>query len=124
MFLEKIKRKLALGSVFFLSEPRKIALDRWLRGREESQILQKADCVIISYGKSGRTWLRVMLSRFYQLKYNLPENSLIGLDNLHTINPDIPWIFFTHDNYLGFYRKRGFQKGLLPEKGGGAGTGS
>ena len=32
------------------------------------QKLRRADCVVVSFGKSGRTWLRVMLSRFYQLQ--------------------------------------------------------
>jgi len=98
--LAKLTRILVLGAVFFLPEHKKIALDRRLRGREEFRKLQQADCVIISYGKSGRTWLRVMLSRFYQLKHGLPDNSLIGFDNLHARNPDIPRILFTHDNYL------------------------
>jgi hypothetical protein len=98
--LTKLTRTLALGAVFFLSEQKKIAIDRRLRGREEFRKLQQADCVIVSYGKSGRTWLRVMLSRFYQLKHNLPENNLIVFDNLHKKNRDIPRIFFTHDNYL------------------------
>ena len=98
--LVKIIRMLARGAFFFLPEHKKIAIDRRLRGREEFRKLQKADCVIISYGKSGRTWLRVMLSRFYQLKHNLPDYSLIVFDNLHAKNQDIPRIFFTHDNYL------------------------
>ena len=98
--LEKLTRTLVLGAVFFLPEHKRIALDRRLRGREEFRKLEKADCVIISYGKSGRTWLRVMLSRFYQLKHGLSDYSLIVFDNLHARNPDIPRIFFTHDNYL------------------------
>jgi len=98
--LMKLSRILALRAVFFLPEQKKIAIDRRLRGREELRKLKKADCVIVSFGKSGRTWLRVMLSRFYQLKHNLPDNSLIVFDNLHAKNRDIPRIFFTHDNYL------------------------
>jgi hypothetical protein len=98
--LAKLTRLLVRGTVFFLPEHKKIAIDRRLRGREEFHKLQQADCVIVSYGKSGRTWLRVMLSRFYQLKHGLPDNSLIGFDNLHAKNPAIPLIFFTHDNYL------------------------
>ena len=98
--LMKITRILVMGALFFLPEHKRIAIDRRLRGREEFRKLQKADCVIVSFGKSGRTWLRVMLSRFYQLKHGLPDNSLIAFDNLHTKNRDIPLIFFTHDNYL------------------------
>ena len=98
--LAKIIRLLVWGAVFFLPEHKRIAIDRRLRGREEFRKLQKSDCVIVSYGKSGRTWLRVMLSRFYQLKHGLPDNSLIAFDNLQAKNRDIPLIFFSHDNYL------------------------
>ena len=98
--LTKLIRMLVRGAGFFRPEHKKIAIDRRMRGREEFHKLQKSDCVIVSYGKSGRTWLRVMLSRFYQLKHDLPVNSLIVFDNLHAKNPDIPRIFFTHDNYL------------------------
>jgi len=98
--LMKIIRTLVRGVLFFLPEHKRIAIDRRLRGREEFRKLQQADCVIVSFGKSGRTWLRVMLSRFYQLKHGLPEYSLIAFDNLHAKNRDIPLIFFTHDNYL------------------------
>jgi len=98
--LAKFTRLLVRGAVFLLPEDKRIAIDRRLRGREEFGKLRQADCVIVSYGKSGRTWLRVMLSRFYQLKHGLPDRSLIAFDNLHAKNPDIPLIFFTHDNYL------------------------
>jgi hypothetical protein len=98
--LMKITRILVRGAFFFLPEHKRIAIDRRLRGREEFRKFQKADCVIVSFGKSGRTWLRVMLSRFYQLKHGLPDYNLIGFDNLHAKNRDIPLVFFTHDNYL------------------------
>jgi hypothetical protein len=100
---KKVSRFLILGLCFWLPAERRIRLERWLRGREEFYKLQRADCVVVSFGKSGRTWLRVLLSRFYQLKHDLPEHSLIGFDNLHRKNAAIPRIFFTHDNYLKDY---------------------
>jgi len=63
-------------------------------------MLQRADCVVVSYGKSGRTWLRVMISRFYQLRYGMPQDALLSFDNLHKRNGAIPKILFTHDNYI------------------------
>jgi hypothetical protein len=100
---KKISRFLILGLCFWLPAERKIRLERRLRGKEEFRKLQQADCVVVSFGKSGRTWLRVLLSRFYQLKHGLAENNLIGFDNLHRKNTAIPRIFFTHDNYLKDY---------------------
>ncbi len=101
--LKKLTRWLVLWPLFFVPRARKIAIERRLRGREQFQKLRKADCVIVSFGKSGRTWLRVMLSRFYQIKHGLSHRHLIGFDNLHYKNRAIPKIFFTHDNYLKDY---------------------
>jgi hypothetical protein len=101
--LKKLTRFLVLGLLFFLPKEKKIRIDRWLRGKEEYRKLKLADGVIVSFGKSGRTWLRVMLSRFYQVKYGIGERHLIGFDNLHKKNRAIPKLFFTHDNYLKDY---------------------
>jgi hypothetical protein len=87
----------------FYPEERKLAAERWLRGREQFHKLGLADIVIVSFGKSGRTWLRVMLSRAYQQMHGLPPRALIGFDNFHSMNRAIPKIFFTHDNYIKDY---------------------
>jgi hypothetical protein len=98
-----LSRELAIALVFFLPEARRIRFERWLRGREETRRLQRADVAIVSFGKSGRTWLRVMISRYYQLVYGIPERALLGFDNYHRRNSRIPKIFFTHDNYIKDY---------------------
>jgi alcohol sulfotransferase len=77
-----------------------IAAERQLRGREQLARLREADIVIVSFGKSGRTWLRVMLSHLFRIRHNLPDNALLGFDNFHNMNPAVPRIFFTHDNYI------------------------
>jgi len=89
---------------------RRIAVERWIRGREQVRRLRQADCSVVSYGKSGRTWLRVLLSRFYQVHHGLPERMLIGFDNLHRECPAVPRIFFTHDNYVKDYTGSGDSK--------------
>jgi hypothetical protein len=85
------------------SRERRKASERWLRGWLEYRRLQPADWVLMSWGKSGRTWLRVMLSRFYQVRYGLPASELLDFDNLHRRNPAAPRVFFTHNNYLRDY---------------------
>lgn len=80
-----------------------IRAERYLRGREQYSSLKKADAVVVSFGKSGRTWLRVMISRLYQQVYDLPEDVLIGFDNFHNMDNRVPRLFFTHDNYIGDY---------------------
>jgi hypothetical protein len=59
--------------------------------------VKRADYVFVSYPKSGRTWVRAMLTRLYHLRYGTPDNLLLRLDNLHRIEPRIPVVFFTHD---------------------------
>ncbi|MBC7132404.1 MAG: sulfotransferase domain-containing protein [Roseovarius sp.] len=81
----------------------RIRAERRLRGHEDAKKLRRADAVVVSYGKSGRTWLRVMMSRLYQQVHGLPEDILIGFDNFHNLDARIPRIFFTHDNYIGDY---------------------
>lgn len=74
--------------------------ERKLRGVEQFDKLQKADIVVVSFGKSGRTWLRVMISHLFRVMYSLPENAILGFDNFHNLNRRVPKIFFTHDNYI------------------------
>ncbi len=98
-----VSRHIVLAGLFFLPRSRRVAIERRLRGKEEFRKLQLADWALISWGKSGRTWFRVMLSRFYQLKYGLPANRLLEFDNLHRMNPAVPKVFFSHNNYIRDY---------------------
>ena len=100
---KKLRREVAVALLFFLPEERRIRFERWLRGRDETRRLERADVAIVSFGKSGRTWLRVMISRYYQLVHGIPERALLGFDNYHRRNASIPKIFFTHDNYIKDY---------------------
>lgn len=102
-----ITRHVVLALAFWMPAERRIRLERWLRGREEARKLGLADAVIVSYGKAGRTWLRVMLSRYLTLAYGLRGERLIGFDNFHRQNPRCPKLFFTHDNYLRDYTGAG-----------------
>ena len=68
--------------------------------------------MVLSRAKSGRTWLRAMLSRLYQQHYSLAEAQLIEFDNFHRQNASIPTIYFTHGHYL---RERFAAPGWLAE---------
>jgi hypothetical protein len=103
VIIKKLTRETVVRANFFRPQAERQALERRLRGREEFHKLREADCVVVSFGKSGRTWLRVMLSRYYQLRYRLSQRHLIGFANLHDKNRAIPKILFTHDNYLRDY---------------------
>lgn len=98
-----ISRHLVTGILFFLPKTKRIAIERRLRGKEEYRKLRNADWVLMSWGKSGRTWFRVMLSRFYQVKHGLPQRMLLEFDNLHRKNPAVPRVLFSHNNYMRDY---------------------
>lgn len=102
-----ISRHVVLALAFWMPAERKRRLERWLRGREEARKLRLADAVIVSYGKAGRTWLRVMISRYLTLAYGLRGERLIGFDNFHRQDARVPKLFFTHDNYLRDYTGAG-----------------
>ncbi len=96
-------RELLVACLWPLPPSWRKATERWLRGRDEYRRLGKADAVVVSWGKSGRTWLRLMLSRFYQVRHGLPETAFLEFDNLKRARPEIPALFFTHGNYLRDY---------------------
>jgi hypothetical protein len=109
-----VLRHLILLLGFWLPATRRKKIERWLRGREEFKKLERCDWVLMSWGKSGRTWLRVMLSRAYQLKGNLDASELLDFDNFRQRDSQLPAVFFTHNNYLRDYTgnahsKRHFQ---------------
>ena len=85
-------------------------LERWARGMEETHKLAKSDFAFVSYGKCGRTWLNVMLSKYFQLRYALPDRVLFDFDNLHQLNPSLPTVLLTHDNYIRDYVRSGPRK--------------
>ncbi len=75
--IRKLKRFLFRITHFYLPASEKLLRERSIRGKEQFKSLNKADYVIVSFGKSGRTWLRMMISRVYQLQYNLSEIELV-----------------------------------------------
>jgi hypothetical protein len=100
-----LSREALVGSLAFLQSATRSRLNRWLKGRHEYRKLQACDYVIVSFPKSGRTWLRIMLSRYYQVSHGVTRTDMLGSANYHKQNSKIPTIMFTHDNYLGDYTK-------------------
>lgn len=77
------------------------ALHRWKderrRTRKRLPALSLADVLFISHAKSGRTWLRALMSNVWHQTYGVPENELIEFGNFKAFDPRIPNIGFTHD---------------------------
>lgn len=54
---------------------------------------KKADVLIFSVGKSGRTWLRVLLIKYISLKFGVP----FKISEIYHPDPLIPSLFFSHE---------------------------
>jgi len=50
----------------------------------------------LSPPKSGRTWLRVMLTRVFHLAFGTPADRILRFSNVHRLAPAVPTILFTH----------------------------
>lgn len=97
-----LRQLISHGSVV-LPKDQGIRLERWFRGYEEKKKLDAADAVVASFGKSGRTWLRVLLWRYFAQKNGYGSDSISGFDEFRNRHPAVPVLFFTHDNYLKDY---------------------
>jgi hypothetical protein len=95
-----LRQAVSWTATLALPEAAGVRVERRMRGWEEAAKLPASDGVIVSFGKSGRTWFRVLISRYFAHKHGLPEGSLMEFDEFHRANPKIPVLFFTHDNYL------------------------
>jgi hypothetical protein len=116
MLLNRLIRHATVGASFLTPGADRRAVERRARGREEARRLALADFAVVSFGKSGRTWVNVMLSRFFQVRFGLSERSLLFFDNLHRKNRAIPKIMLTHDNYLRDYLGSGGSKAAFYDK--------
>jgi len=56
---------------------------------------KKADVLIFSVGKSGRTWLRVLLIKYISIRFKVP----FKVEGTYQSNPLIPSLFFSHERW-------------------------
>jgi Sulfotransferase domain len=56
-----------------------------------------ADVLVVSFTKSGRTWLRVLLSNLFSRRFALSDKELLDGDNLHRQAPGVPKVYFAPD---------------------------
>src|SRR5579864_7098714 len=73
--------------------PGTISLRRKVR---DAAWLRDADAVIVSYPKSGRTFVRAMLAHLYQRKFGIDERQLLDFPMLRRESPLVPRVLFTH----------------------------
>ena len=69
---------------------------RLKRDLRDAAWLRKADAVVVSYPKSGRTFVRAMLARLYQRRFGIDERELLEFPMLLRAPPEAPRVLFTH----------------------------
>lgn len=93
------KKAAIIGGTAVLPRPWRVAARERLLARFELAVAGRAGLIIIGHPKSGNTWLKVMISRLYQVRYNLPASQTIGSDELALRNPAIPRLAATNGCY-------------------------
>jgi hypothetical protein len=94
-----VRKALVIAPTEPLPAAWRVALRRRYLARLELGRAERANFLIIGHPKSGNTWLKVMLSRLYQLRYDLPESRLINTDEFARRIPEIPRIAATNGCY-------------------------
>lgn len=82
-----------------LARPLRVSSRGWLLAKHELAKARRAPLLVIGHPKSGNTWLRTMISRFYQVKYGLASDFVLKSDELHRLQPEIPHFFFSNGYY-------------------------
>jgi hypothetical protein len=66
------------------------------RDLRDAAWLREADAVVISFPKSGRTFVRAMIARLYQRRFGLDERMLLEFPALRHASSGVPRVLFTH----------------------------
>jgi hypothetical protein len=60
---------------------------------------RRADAMLVSFPKCGRTWLRLLVGRALQRQFELPPDAdLLELHRLADLDRRVPSVFVTHDD--------------------------
>lgn len=59
-------------------------------------LIAEADVVMVSFPKSGRTFVRTQLARLFQRQFGVDERHLLSFSQLQKAPPEVPRIAFTH----------------------------
>jgi hypothetical protein len=69
---------------------------RWKRDLRDAAWLAQADAVVVSFPKSGRTFVRAMLARLFQVKFGIDERTLLDFPTLKHASPSVPRLLLVH----------------------------
>lgn len=96
---DRYRRAAVIGGTAWLPEKPRVRARRALLGALQRSQARKANVIIIVHPKSGGTWLRVMLFRLFQRKYDLPARRVMKTDELRRYNPALPRFVISNGHY-------------------------
>jgi len=96
---DAIKKWLVLAPTAPLPAAWRVPARERLLAQHELAKAERAKLIIIAHPKSGNTWLKVMLSRLYQVRYGLPDSFLNKSDEYARRNFAIPRLSATNGYY-------------------------
>ena len=94
-----VKKWSVLLPTAVLPTPWRVGARRHYLARLELAKAARTGLLIIGHPKSGNTWLKVMLSRLYQIRHGLPASLIVTSDELARRHPEIPRITATNGYY-------------------------
>lgn len=105
-FSDGVKKWAILLPTWPLPAGLRVSVRRRCLSRLEMGKALRARMLIIGHPKSGNTWLKVMLSRLYQVRHGLAANRLINTDELARRHPAIPRLaasngYYSYEGVIG-----------------------
>jgi hypothetical protein len=103
---DSIKKIIIIAATTPFPAKLRVSLRRNWLAKLELGIAQRANLLIIAHPKCGNTWLKVMLSRLYQVRFNLPDNLLNKSDEYARKHPEIPRLaasngYYSYEGIIG-----------------------
>ncbi len=92
-----------LGLTAPLPRPLRVRSRHRLLRALQNSAMRKADAMIIRHPKTGGTWLRVLLTRLYSLKYGTSVRRVFKADELYRQNRNLPRFLVTN-GYISWER--------------------
>ncbi len=83
---------------------RRIRKNPAIRSVRRRQAIRRAEICIVSYPKSGRTWLRFLIGRAVTAMLDAPQEKIPETSTLWRLSERVPRILVTHDDFA--HRKR------------------
>jgi len=78
--------------------------------------IKGSDVLVLSIGKSGRTWLRVLINKYISLTHDIP----LSLNDMSIGNDNIPSILYTHEQWAHLcnatFRQRILGRYIVPDR--------